>query len=84
MVLNTACDVTGDKPEANCVEQLSCLLYSLDSSREAHHRVKEAVDTEVLQHALHRQPVDPERDAARAEVQTAADHIIVSQQVGER
>ena len=43
----------------------------------------QAVAVEVLQHALHGQPVDPEGDGGRHKVQATTDHVLVSQQVRE-
>lgn len=56
-------------------------MHSLDSSREADDREEEAVCVEVLEHALNRLPVDAERDTGSAEIQTAAHHIIGTEQV---
>lgn len=48
----------------------------LNTCREADNRKEEAVCVEVLEHALNRLPVDPEGHAGRAQIQTAADHVV--------
>lgn len=53
----------------------------LDTGREAHDGEEESICVKVLEHALHRLPVDPERHAGSAQVQTAADHVVRVQQV---
>lgn len=53
----------------------------LDTCREAHDGKEEPICVEVLEHALHRLPVDPEWHAGGAQVQTAADHVVRVQQV---
>ncbi len=47
----------------------------LDPSWEADHREKEAIQIEVLEHALNGMSIDPKGDARNAQIQTAAHHI---------
>ena len=58
-----------------------CVLYLLDSSREADHREEEAIYIEVFKHALNWVTVDTEGDAGHTQIQTAADDVICSQGV---
>lgn len=53
----------------------------LDSCREADNGEEESICVEVLKHALHRLPVDPERHTRSAQIEAAADHVIRVQQV---
>lgn len=53
----------------------------LNACREADNREEESICVEVLEHALYRLPVDPERHAGSAQIQTAADHVVRVQQV---
>lgn len=47
----------------------------LDPSCKADCREKEAIQVEVLKHALNGMSIDPKGDARNAQIQTAAHHI---------
>ena len=53
---------------------LSSIL--LDSSRETDDGEEQSIYVEVLEHALDRVAVDPERDTGHAQIQAARHHII--------
>jgi len=53
----------------------------LHACREADDGEEQAVQVEVLEHALNRMPVDSEGDTGHAQVQTAADHVLGCQEV---
>lgn len=53
----------------------------LNACREADDREEQAVQVEVLKHALYGMPVDPEGNTGHAQIQAAADHILCSQDV---
>lgn len=60
---------------------LWCTAVLLDSSGEANNREEEAIQVEVLEHALNRMAVYAERDTGHTEIQTAAHNIICCQDV---
>lgn len=53
----------------------------LNAGREADHREEQAVQVEVLKHALNRMPVDTEGNTGHAQIQAAADHVLCCQDV---
>ena len=52
-----------------------------DACRETDNREEQAVQVEVLKHALNRMPIDTEGNAGHAQIQTAADHVLCCQHV---
>lgn len=52
-----------------------------NARREADNGEEKAVQVEVLKHSLNGMPVDTEGDAGHAQIQTAADYILSSQDV---
>lgn len=52
-----------------------------NACREADNREKQAVQIEVLKHALHRMPIDTEGNTGHAQIQTAANHVLCCQDV---
>lgn len=53
----------------------------LNACRKADNGEEQAVQVEVLKHALNRMPIDTEGNTGHAQIQTAADHVLRCQDV---